>query len=104
MAEVDSRVVAEAKKANTIIQVTNDAGEQTGIFEGPHLPGRYFDNYTECLYKNIEANRIKTLAAQGLNEHGQTKEQQEASKKCKEEAKKKQEKADIVDKMLEKVK
>lgn len=45
--------------------------------KGPWLPD-WFDNYTECLRENQNARRIQLLREAGLNEHGQTKDQQKA--------------------------
>ena len=48
----------------------------------PYLP-HWYDSASEALKENQFAARIQTLKAKGLNEHGQTKEQEEAFKKKK---------------------
>ncbi len=45
--------------------------------KGPWLPD-YFDNYTEALRENQNANRVSKLKAQGLNPQGQTEAQSKA--------------------------
>ena len=60
---------------------TDQYGNQA--FKGPFLPD-WFDDRLECHKANQEFLRISKLQKLGLNEHGQTKEQQKAFEKRKE--------------------
>lgn len=75
MAEIDPKQVEILERGRGVTQVLGDDGKPLGIFRGPWLD-KYYDSYTECLFKNIEAKRIADNLKQGLNEHGQTKEQE----------------------------
>lgn len=74
-------------------------------FYGPWLKNkegqpRYFDTYTEALYANINYKREQDFKSQGLNQYGQTPEQEKAFKERQKEANLMKQKARIADQML----
>lgn len=71
----------------------------TVAWVGGELPENYYDNYTECLYANINAKRIRVHKEHGLNEQAQTKEQEKAFLDKRALQMKKKEKAEIAAEM-----
>ncbi len=95
MAEVNKKVIDEIKRGNTIFQVLDNEGAPTGIFKGPWLE-KFYDNYTEALRENQTERRVKLLKEKGLNEFGQTADQEKSFKKRQALSKEKQERAEAL--------
>jgi len=72
---------AQKKKDERFEVVTKKIGEQT-LFKGKVLP-TWYDSYDECVNANQEAKRKADNAKLGLNEFGQTKDEEERSKEIK---------------------
>lgn len=78
MSRIDPKALDHVQAMSGIV-IKSDAHGMPLAYKGPHLPD-YFDNYTECLKENSAALRKSTLKAKGLNEHGQTPEQEKSFK------------------------
>lgn len=103
MTKINNKYVEEmdVKESGMRNKVLRDG---TIVWAGPWLKDKagepvWFDNYTECLYANIDFNRITTLKEHGLNEQGQTPEQEKDFKKRMEEAMAVKKKAELAAEM-----
>ena len=85
MAEVAKEIVEDLERQHSGMQMR--AIGNGVVWKGPWLD-KWFDNYTEALYANINFKRNEEYKKQGLNQHAQTKEQEAALKAKKAEAEK----------------
>ena len=104
MTEISNKYVEEMSIEETSMRV-KQLSDGTIVHAGPWLKDKngapvWFDNYTECLYANINFKRIQTNKRNGLNEHGQTPDQEKAFKERQKEALKKKEKAAVAAEMV----
>lgn len=90
MAIIDPTVVEKMKKVG-IWDVKSEDGTHIG-FQGSELPHVY-EFWTEAFKANMDAALYRELRERGLNEHGQTPEQEAAYKKRKIEQEAKKERA-----------
>ena len=74
MSKIDPEMLDQIE-AGRGIETKRDKEGNILAWKGPWLPD-WFDNYTECLRENQNARRVRLFKEAGLNEHGQTKEQQ----------------------------
>lgn len=94
MSEIDPKAVEQMKIKDAGIRQVHP-----GVFEGPHLKGKFYDNYTECLYANINYARERKLKMAGLNDQGQTPEQAKAFERRKKASDEKKRKAEVAAEM-----
>ena len=92
--EIDPSVLKNRLKSHGIINILDEEGSPTGYFKGPWSP-RIFDNYTETLKINQDVLRIKMLKDKGLNQYGQTKEQENSMNERRKVTARKKEKAEM---------
>lgn len=78
MGVIDPELLIQSQEG-TIIKEIKDANGMILGYKGRFLPHVY-DNFTECLRENQNAHRIEVLKKQGLNQHGQDKQQEEEFK------------------------
>lgn len=98
MAKVDPELVKEMSEFGMKKKQLKDGSV---IHAGPWLKEKngepvWYDSYTEALYANISEKRKMDLAKEGLNENGQTKQQEADFKKRMEISKKNKEKAAVI--------
>jgi len=74
--KIDPNQIESMEKARGI-EVKVDSNGMPVAWKGVYLPD-WFDNYMECHKENQNARRKHLLAAEGKNEHGQTKEEEKA--------------------------
>lgn len=99
MAIVDPEVLKRTQEGTTIVEVRDAGGNIVG-YKGRFLKNQdgtavVFDNRMEAHKMNQTAHRIQDLKSKGLNEYGQTKEQEEAFNKRKKLQQARRDKADI---------
>lgn len=104
MSEVDPKIIAELDQEKHGMKSKQLANGMV-VWSGPWLKEKngqpkFFDNYTEALYANINHKRNETLRAAGLNEHGQTPEQEKAFKAKQAEQFKKKKAAEVAVEMV----
>lgn len=98
MAKVDPELVKEMSEFG---MKKKQLADGSVIHAGPWLKEKngdsvWYDSYTEALYANISEKRKMDLAKEGLNENGQTKQQEADFKKRMEISKKNKEKAAVI--------
>lgn len=93
MGVIDPSVLERKMAGNQLVEVKNAQGVTIG-WKGPFVESVY-DNMTECLRDNQNARRIQEAKSRGLNEHGQTKEQEAEFKKKQKEQLARKERADM---------
>lgn len=103
MAKIDPELV---KEMGDFGMKKKQMADGSIIHAGPWLKEKngdpvWFETYTEALYANINEKRRLDLAKEGLNENGQTKEQEAAFKRRMEEAKKNKQKAAVLHQAVE---
>lgn len=98
MARIPQAELEKAKEQVLDIQVLTIPGKGQ-VFIGPYLKDG-FDSYTECLFANSAHKRNEDMKVLGLNEHGQTKEQQKDFENRKRTAIKRKEQAEVASEML----
>lgn len=93
---VDETLLKEAETSGMIPR--RDAHGNIIAWKGPWLP-HWYDNYMEALRENQNEHRIQEHKKIGLNEQGQTKEQEVQFKRDQQLAKDKQRKAELAAEM-----
>lgn len=96
MAKIDPKDLEVMEKQG--VEIKKDTLGNVLAYKGPWLPDWYDDRMEMMRDNQKELNRQK-CAKLGLNEHGQTKEQQESFKKRKAVSEEKKRKAEIAAEM-----
>lgn len=93
MAIIDPEILKATQEGTTIIEVRDATGRLLG-FKGRFLPHTY-DNFGEALRENSKIDNLNRCKSKGLNEFGQTPEQEKEFKENAKRQKMAKEKADM---------